>query len=1019
MASEQPSLITEYLQLSSKYVSEYGSKTILLMQVGAFFEMYGLKKADSLLNDVCQLCQLNTSDKKICVGKDVVVMAGFRDYTLDKYIAKITDGGYTAVVYVQEKNGKTITRVLDAIYSPGTYISCDTDSSPQITNNIMCVWLGGCTTPLKPPVSCSSIALAGGVRGAAAPARGRTGGGSPRMICGVSVVNIFTGKSHIFEYECPYYMNPTTFDELERCVSVFSPSEVVFISSLDTSTVNTIIQYAGIQCSAIHRVDSESEKAANCAKQTYSRHILTKLFGEEAYSVCSEFNDYAMATQSFCYLSNFIQEHSPGLVNKITIPSFNNMSTRMVLANHTLNQLNIIGGNMCVSTFMNKCRTPMGKRLFHEQITNPTFNEAWLECEYEAIEMFLANPHFIDLFRSQFTAVKDIEKMLRQLVLRKLYPTSIAHLYNSICIIQQIDVCLYENPEIRNYLCQGAAAPLRPPATQDFSKTITDDSIAFGGRAGGEAPASASALIAFLETNLNIELCKGVQSLQTFGQNIIRPGISPELDTMIERQNNNIKILDGIQSYFSKLLMKDESDVTEYIKKHETEKSCVSLQLTKKRATMCKNIINTDDSIINIHGATFRLSDVKFANVAANMDEIQIPILAAVTKDIYRLNDEIDIQIAIAYNQILSKLENNWYENIEMLCKYVARADVIQSKAHIARTYKYCKPEIHNDAEKSFVESEGLRHCLIEHIQTNELYVTNDLHVGSKSQDGILLYGTNAVGKTSLIRALGVSVILAQCGMYVPCSRFVYKPYTAIYSRILGNDNLFKGLSTFAVEMSELRIILKMADENSLVLGDEVCSGTETESALSIFVTALMQLYSKKVSFIFATHFHEIIKFDEIRKLDTMVLAHMTVTFDRENDCLIYDRKLKMGPGNRMYGLEVCKSLYLEEDFLTKAYDIRNKYFPENKGELSHSTSVYNAKKIRGFCEMCKAELAEETHHIAQQKDATEDGFIGSFHKNHPANLMSVCEKCHDQIHAEPDTKIRRKKTTKGYKLSA
>ena len=1032
MASEQPSLITDYIQLSSKYVSEYGSKTILLMQVGAFFEMYGLKKADGLLNDVCQLCQLNTSDKKICVGKDVVVMAGFRDYTLDKYIAKITDGGYTAVVYVQEKNGKTITRVLDAIYSPGTYISCDTT---QITNNIMCIWIQGAAAPLRPPAYVNGGAnqgAAASVKGSIIPMQtpcpllpvhvsgGRTGGGSPRMVCGVSVVNIFTGKSHIFEYECPYYLNPTTFDELERCISVFSPSEVIIISSLDPSTVNTIIQYAGIQCSVIHRVDSESEKAANCSKQTYSRHILTKLFGEEAYSVCSEFNDYAIATQSFCYLSDFIQEHNPGLVNKITIPSFNNSSTRMVLANHTLSQLNIIGGNMCVSSFMDKCRTPMGKRLFHEQITTPTFNEAWLNCEYEAIEMFLANPHFIDLFRSQLTAVKDIEKMLRQLVLRKLNPMSVWHLYNSICIIQQIDVCLYENPEIRNYLAGAAAAsfadvaptvlPRTPPANQDFDKTITEDSIAFGGRAGGEAPAL------FLETNLNIDLCKNVQSLHTFEQNIIRPGISPDLDVMVEQQKNNIEILNGIQAYFSKLLEKDKGDTTEYVKKHETEKSCVSLQLTKKRATMCKTIIeSTDNSIINIHGATFRLSDVKFVNVAANMDEIQIPVLTTVTKDIYRLNDEIDIQIAIAYNQILSELENNWYEKIEMLCKYVARADVIQSKAHIARTYNYCKPAIRSDVEKSFVEAEGLRHCLIEHIQTNELYVTNDLHVGSKSQDGILLYGTNAVGKTSLIRALGVSVILAQCGMYVPCSRFVYKPYTAIYSRILGNDNLFKGLSTFAVEMSELRIILKMADENSLVLGDEVCSGTETESALSIFVTALMQLYSKKVSFIFATHFHEIIKFDEIIKLDTMVLAHMTVTFDRENDCLIYDRKLKMGPGNRMYGLEVCKSLYLEEDFLTKAYDIRNKYFPDNKGELSHNTSVYNAKKVRGFCEMCKTELADETHHIAQQKDATKGGFIGSFHKNHPANLMSVCEKCHDQIHTEPDTKILRKKTTKGF----
>ena len=69
----------------------------------------------------------------------------------------------------------------------------------------------------------------------------------------------------------------------------------------------------------------------------------------------------------------------------------------------------------------------------------------------------------------------------------------------------------------------------------------------------------------------------------------------------------------------------------------------------------------------------------------------------------------------------------------------------------------------------------------------------------------MLLYGTNAVGKTSLIRALGISIVLAQAGMFVPCSKFLYKPYTAIYSRILGNDNLFKGLSTFAVEISELR----------------------------------------------------------------------------------------------------------------------------------------------------------------------------------------------------------------------
>ena len=83
---------------------------------------------------------------------------------------------------------------------------------------------------------------------------------------------------------------------------------------------------------------------------------------------------------------------------------------------------------------------------------------------------------------------------------------------------------------------------------------------------------------------------------------------------------------------------------------------------------------------------------------------------------------------------------------------------------------------------------------------------------------------------------------LVQFSTYVACSKFTYKPYTALYTRILGNDNIFKGLSTFAVEMCEMATIINLCDENSLVLGDEVCSGTETASAVSIFVETLRYL---------------------------------------------------------------------------------------------------------------------------------------------------------------------------------
>ena len=308
-----------------------------------------------------------------------------------------------------------------------------------------------------------------------------------------------------------------------------------------------------------------------------------------------------------------------------------------------------------------------------------------------------------------------------------------------------------------------------------------------------------------------------------------------------------------------------------------------------------------------------------------------------------------------------------------------------------------------------------LRHVLIEHIQQNEIYVPNDVSI-DPSNKGILLYGTNAVGKTSLIRALGIAVIMAQAGMYVPCSEFKYKPYQAIFSRILGNDNIFKGLSTFAVEMSELRVILRQSDENSLILGDELCSGTETESALSIFMAGLMELDKKHSSFVFATHFHEIIKYDEMRDLTKIRIMHMAVHYDRVLDCLVYDRKLRDGPGNRMYGLEVCKSLYLPEDFLEKAYTIRNKYHPETRGGLEHPASSYNAKKIRGMCELCHVELGQETHHLAEQQMADQEGYIGTFHKNHKANLMSVCEACHLKEHTNSESiKIKvKRKTTKG-----
>ena len=219
--------------------------------------------------------------------------------------------------------------------------------------------------------------------------------------------------------------------------------------------------------------------------------------------------------------------------------------------------------------------------------------------------------------------------------------------------------------------------------------------------------------------------------------------------------------------------------------------------------------------------------------------------------------------------------------------------------------------------------------------------------------------------------------------------------------------------------MTELRSILLGANQNSLVLGDELCSGTESDSALSIFTAGLETLHDKGSTFLFATHFHEINKYDEIKALHKLKMMHMAVHYNKETNTLVYDRKLREGAGDSMYGLEVCKSLHLPDTFLKRAHDIRMKYHTEQRSILSLAPSHFNARKLVGNCELCRTKKASEVHHLQHQKNALKkNDYIESFHKNHPANLLNICEECHHKIHhSGQEHKVV--KTTEGWELRA
>ena len=1001
MSSKDANMHHEYFERVDEAICKYGTRTIVLMQVGAFFEVYGYNDLDggeneskSDIDEFCKVCGLNISNKTSFNVKENstnnsvkkrIMMAGFRDFTLDRYLTKLTDSNFTVVVYVQEKDGKKTTRKLDQVYSPGTYLSCDTETVPALSNNIMCIWLEKFKN-VRNNTSKRDI-----------------------LVCGLSVVNIFTGEVYMFQYETTRELTITNFDNLERFVSTYMPKEILIVHDYTKEDLSKIVQYSNINTQNIHSFNMDEKVVINCKKQTYIKEILTNVYNTQVYETCSDFQEYVISTQSLCYLFDFIQQHNSRLIKNIQLPRFNNSSYNVILANHTMSQLNIIDDNTIdcknsghlssVVKFLNKCNTSMGKRLFQNQITTPTTDIDWLNGEYNMIDNMIVNKVDITEYRKIMSKIKDMDKISRQLVISALYPSTLFIYYQS--ILHSINLFEQLNHEpFYDYLCLNDAAENKSYLLDKFER-VKD----------------------FMEKNFILTICKQTHSMINFDNSIIQPGINDNLDKMIYKYNRSQESLRLIIEYLNNLFQKFEESSIEYVKLHETEKSASILQMTSKRSTLFEkmkqqNLIKNEIVILK-NGFELPLYDLYFIKSTSTNVELKLDVITDVCKTIHTYKSSLNQVIADVYIVLLKNFEDEHMNDIIFLSKIIAKADVLMAKTYSAIEYRYCKPEIMVDKEKSFVNAKELRHCLIEQIQDNEIYVANDIELGINSLNGILLYGTNAVGKTSLIRALGVSVIMAQCGMYVPSTRFQYKPYTAIFSRIVGNDNLFKGLSTFAVEMSELRTILTLSDENSLVLGDELCSGTETESALSIFVSGLEYLDNKKSSFIFATHFHEIVNYSEIISMNNLHLKHLEVVYDSEQDCLIYDRKLKEGSGPRIYGLEVCKSLHMDKDFINNAFKIRAKYFNLTSSFLNSDKTRYNASKIKGMCEICKERPGSEIHHLQYQERADEDGFIGNFHKNHKANLISICEICHNKEHDknENSSVVLKKKTTKGIQL--
>ena len=319
---------------------------------------------------------------------------------------------------------------------------------------------------------------------------------------------------------------------------------------------------------------------------------------------------------------------------------------------------------------------------------------------------------------------------------------------------------------------------------------------------------------------------------------------------------------------------------------------------------------------------------------------------------------------------------------------WLGRIDSTIALAVTARMYGWTRPSAEGEAHLEIV---GLVHPLLYTAQTRMEYVKHNVSLGSTKAKGWLIYGVNASGKSSLMKAVGIATILAQAGSFVPAESMRIRPYDAAFSRIWSHDNLWAGLSSFAVEISELRDILAQATDRSLVLGDEVCSGTESMSATALVASTLEHLDEKGCHFMFATHLHDLMKVPRLLPRPGIAVWHLRVQRTPEGK-LIYDRTLQAGSGSCTYGLEVARAMGIPLKLLDRAHEIRRAL----GGEVAATDapkSLWNPNIQRKACEVCGDPIVKEleVHHILPRAEG------GS---NELRNLVVLCERCHDKHHA-------------------
>ena len=277
-------------------------------------------------------------------------------------------------------------------------------------------------------------------------------------------------------------------------------------------------------------------------------------------------------------------------------------------------------------------------------------------------------------------------------------------------------------------------------------------------------------------------------------------------------------------------------------------------------------------------------------------------------------------------------------ESIQSSALSIAQLDVLASFADRALAMNYVRPRIFTDDR--LVVEEG-RHPVIEQMGDTERFVPNDARLDCTDNQLLIITGPNMAGKSTYIRQVGLIVIMAQMGSFVPAAKAEVGLVDRVFTRVGASDDLARGRSTFMVEMEETANILNNATKASLIVLDEIGRGTSTFDGISIAWAVAEYLHNNdnvKAKTLFATHYHELT--DLALTMDGV--KNYNVLAKEQNDSVVFLRKIVPGGADKSYGIQVARLAGLPGEVLDRAREILGNL---EEGELGETGQPKIAKK--------------------------------------------------------------------------